>query len=121
MQEPEGGSAATGRFYRGPGERAFKDGHHAWELGDWKKAQARMTEALEADPDRPEALVKTGGSAWICPYIPTYYLSLARCKQNECLQPKDADEVLWLIKDASNHYRRRYVADCEKRCSPAKP
>lgn len=116
------GAARAKRHYRGPGLRAFKAGHHAWELRDWETTLTRMTEALNADADQPEAQVNIGGCGWLSPYIPKYYQSLAQCKLGQCGEAKrDTDEVLKLIKDAPGYLRRRYQSDCQKACLLSAP
>jgi hypothetical protein len=106
-------SATVARhWYSGKGLVPFNDGYRAWELGDWKTTRSKMSKALEEEADRPELQVRTGGSGWITPYIPTYYLGLARCRIDKCSEK--VDEVLKLIKDADSRLRRRHQSDCEK-------
>jgi len=114
---------ATGarRWYQGPGLVAFQAGYLAWEQGDWKTTRSKMQEALTADADQPEANVKTYGSGWISPYLPTYYLGLARCKADHCSE--NVDEILRLIKDTGGRLARRHQSDCQKqdRCAVPPP
>lgn len=109
------------RWYQGPGLVAFQAGYLAWEQGDWKTTRSKMSEALKADEDQPEANVKTYGSGWISPYLPTYYLGLARCRMDHCAE--NVDEILKLIKDAGGRLAKRHQSDCQKqdRCPIATP
>jgi len=109
------GSAAR-RFYTGPGLKAFLKGYRSWELGDWEATVRGMEEALAADGDHPEAQVRPR-AVWFVPYIPSYYLLLARCKLDECGEAeKDHQKVLNLIKDARDDIRSRFRSDCHEGC-----
>lgn len=118
---PAASPAAIQRAYRGPGLRAFKAGHHAWELHDWKTALSYMTQALKEDPDQPEAQVRLPG-VFMSPYIPKYYKSHAQCQLGQCSEARrEMDDVLRLIKDAPSYLRNRYQKDCQKACPRAAP
>jgi hypothetical protein len=108
------------RSYRGPGLKAFRAGHRAWELHDWKTAIAKMSQAVKADADQPEAQVRLPG-VFLTPYIPKYYQSHAQCQLGNCAAVRrEMDEIIALIKDAPSYLRNRYTKDCLKAC-PATP
>jgi hypothetical protein len=114
--QPGASAPATERIYRGPGLTAFKAGHRAWELHDWETTLARMAEAMNADRDQPEALVRIPG-VFFSPYIPRYYRSYAQCQLGQCAEAqREMDEVLRLLKDSASYLRDRYTRDCEKAC-----
>lgn len=121
MQEPAAQSpTVTERTYRGPGLKAFRAGHRAWELHDWKTAISRMSQALKADADQPEAQVRLPG-VFLTPYIPKYYQSHAQCQLGNCAEVRrEMDEIIALIKDAPSYLKNRYTKDCLKAC-PATP
>jgi hypothetical protein len=109
------------RSYRGPGLRAFKAGHRAWELHDWKTAIASMAQALKADPDQPEAQVRLPG-VFLTPYIPKYYQSHAQCHLGNCAEVRrEMDEIIALLKDAPSYLKNRYTRDCLKACPASSP
>lgn len=120
-QDPPASRAAVAeRMYRGPGLQAFRVGHRAWELKDWNKVLAEMAQAMQKDPDQPDAQVRLSGVFW-SPYIPKYYQSLAQCQLQQCSEARrDMDEVLRLIKDAPSYLRNKYQKDCQNKC-PAAP
>jgi hypothetical protein len=121
-QKPRSTTGATParHWYQGPGRLAFTVGHLALEQEDWKTAKSKMTEALALDPDQPEANVRTYGG-WIKPYLPSYYLALARCRVDHCSE--NMDEVLTLIRDAGSDLLKRHRADCQNqaRCAAQAP
>jgi hypothetical protein len=121
-QEPAAESPTVNqRSYHGPGLRAFKVGHRAWELHDWKTAISSMSQALKADPDQPEAQVRLPG-VFVSPYIPKYYQSHAQCQLGNCREARaEMDDVLKLIKDAPSYLRNRYQKDCLKACPRPTP
>jgi hypothetical protein len=121
MQEPAAQSPTVKeRTYRGPGLKAFRAGHRAWELHDWKTAISRMSQALKADADQPEAQVRLPG-VFLTPYIPKYYQSHAQCQLGNCAEVRrEMDEIIALIKDAPSYLKNRYTKDCQKAC-PATP
>ena len=121
LQEPAASSPTVKeRSYRGPGLKAFRAGHRAWELHDWKTAIARMSQALKEDADQPEAQVRLPG-VFLTPYIPKYYQSHARCQLGSCAEVRrEMDEIIALIKDAPGYLKNRYTKDCQKAC-PATP
>jgi hypothetical protein len=109
------------RTYRGPGLRAFKAGHRAWELHDWKTAIDSMALALKADKDQPEAQVRLPG-VFLTPYIPRYYQSHAQCQLGNCAEVRrEMDEVIALLKDAPGYLKNRYTKDCLKACPASSP
>jgi len=109
------------RTYRGRGLNAFRAGHRAWELSDWKTAISRMSAAQKADPDQPEALVRLPG-VFMSPYIPKYYQSHAMCQLGQCTEARrEMDDVLKLIKDAPSYLRNKYQKDCQKACPRGTP
>jgi len=121
MQEPAASSPTVKeRSYRGPGLKAFRAGHRAWELHDWKTTVARMSQALKEDADQPEAQVRLPG-VFLTPYIPKYFQSHAQCQLGNCAQVRrEMDEIIALIKDAPSYLKNRYTKDCQKAC-PATP
>ena len=121
-QEPPAESLGViQRSYRGPGLSAFKAGHRAWELHNWKTALSSMSQALEADADQPEAQVRLPG-VFMSPYIPKYYQSHAQCQLGQCQEARrEMDDVLRLIKDAPSYLRNRYQKDCQKACPRSAP
>jgi hypothetical protein len=121
LQQPAASSPTVKeRSYRGPGLKAFRAGHRAWELHDWKTAIARMSQALKEDADQPEAQVRLPG-VFLTPYIPKYYQSHAQCQLGNCDQVRrEMDEIIALIKDAPSYLKNRYTKDCQKAC-PATP
>jgi hypothetical protein len=121
MQEPPASSPTVKeRTYRGPGLKAFRAGHRAWELHDWKTALARMSQALKEDADQPEAQVRLPG-VFLTPYIPKYFQSHAQCQLGNCAEVRrEMDEIIALIKDAPSYLKNRYTKDCQKAC-PATP
>jgi hypothetical protein len=119
--QPALSAAVVQRTYRGRGLLAFKSGHRAWELHDWKTALSNMSEALKEDPDQPEAQVRLPG-VFMSPYIPKYYQSHAQCQLGQCLEARrEMDDVLRLIKDAPSYLRNRYQQDCQKACPRSTP
>jgi hypothetical protein len=120
-QEPAAQSPTVKhRTYRGPGLRAFRAGHRAWELHDWKEAISRMSQALEEDADQPEAQVRLPG-VFLTPYIPKYYQSHAQCQLGNCAEVRrEMDEIIALLKDAPSYLKNRYTKDCLKAC-PVSP
>jgi len=113
--------ATIQRAYRGPGLRAFKAGHLAWERENWKTALSSMAKAREADADQPEAQVRLPG-VFMSPYIPKYYQSHAQCQLGQCQEARrEMDDVLRLIKDAPSYLRNRYQKDCQKACPRSAP
>jgi len=121
LQEPAAQSPTVKqRTYRGPGLRAFRAGHRAWELHDWKEAISRMSQAHKADADQPEAQVRLPG-VFLTPYIPKYYQSHAQCQLGNCAEVRrEMDEIIALLKDAPSYLKNRYTKDCLKAC-PASP
>jgi hypothetical protein len=113
--QPQASTPTAARYwYSGGGLVPFRDGYRAWELGDWKTAEATMRKALEEEPDQPAGQVKTGGAGWITPYIPSYYLCLAQCRLgNRC---ENVDKVLDLIKDSDSQLLKWQKSAC--RTSP---
>jgi hypothetical protein len=101
-------------WYNGHGLTAFKDGYRAWAQSDWKTTTTEMRKARKADlrGDQPEANVKTGGAGWISPFVPSYYLAVARCRVDHCSE--NSDEILRLIKDADRALQDEYKRACEK-------
>ena len=113
----QGGGAVAKRFYRGDGLPAFEKGYKAWELGHWEEAADLMTKALEEEADQPEAQVRVR-SNWYTPYVPTFYLTLARCKLAKCGEAgQDTDKILGLIKNAP-YLRKPHQSACDKGCPP---
>jgi len=108
-------------WYRGDGLAAFRLGYRAWRLGDWQAAKSQMKEALLADPrDQPEANVRVWGAGWISPYVPSYYLCVARCRVDHCSEKPN--EILRMIKDADRKLQDEYRRACDKQVEcPAGP
>ena len=119
-QKPRSTTGATParHWYQGPGRVAFTVGHLALEQEDWKTAKSKMAEALALDADQPQANVRTYGG-WIKPYLPSYYLALARCRVDHCSE--NMVEVLTLIRDAGSELLKRHRADCQSQARCAAP
>lgn len=60
---------------------AYRAGVDAVERGDWATAQRLMEEATD---DRPEAAPRLLRHLQFKPYVPWYYLGLARYRQGDC-------------------------------------
>jgi len=61
----------------------FLAGYRAWELQDWNMVLRHMEEALLRDPNEDGLPMRVAG-AWLVPYVPNYFASLALLRLRQC-------------------------------------